>query len=80
MQDMMIQKIRDYCFMVVAVMMYYFLTEIINLGIFVTFRHAFALLLFGLALMSFMYQPNNNYKKRNPLLEDFIFYNKVLHG
>jgi len=44
--------------MVIAVMMYYFLTEIINLGIFVTFRHAFALLLFAVALMSFLYKPN----------------------
>ena len=30
-------------FMAVAVLMYYFLTEVIQLGVFVTFRHAFAL-------------------------------------
>ncbi len=58
MDNIPIQKIRDYCFMVIAIMMYYFLTEVINLGIFVTFRHAFALLLFAVALMSFLYKPN----------------------
>lgn len=45
-------------FMAVAVLMYYFLTEVINLGIFVTYRHAFALVLFASALFSFLYKPN----------------------
>lgn len=45
-------------FMLMAVCMYYFLTEIINLGVFVTFRHAFALVLFALAFAAFLYKPN----------------------
>lgn len=45
-------------FMAVAVLMYYFLTEIINLGLFVTYRHAFALVLFASAFLAFLYKPN----------------------
>lgn len=45
-------------FIAVAVLMYYFLTEIINLGLFVTYRHAFALALFASAFFSFLYKPN----------------------
>lgn len=45
-------------FIAVAVLMYYFLTETINLGIFITFRHAFALVLFASALLVFLYSPN----------------------
>ena len=45
-------------FVAVAVLMYYFLTETINLGIFVTFRHAFALVLFASALVCFLFKPN----------------------
>ena len=45
-------------FLAVAVLMYYFLTETINLGIFVTYRHAFALVLFVSALICFLYKPN----------------------
>lgn len=45
-------------FVAVAVLMYYFLNETINLGVFVTFRHAFALLLFVSALVVFLLKPN----------------------
>ncbi len=45
-------------FIAVAVLMYYFLTEVINLGLFVTYRHAFALVLFASALVSFLFKPN----------------------
>ena len=45
-------------FMAAAVLMYYFLTEIINLGLFVTYRHAFALVLFASAFFAFLYKPN----------------------
>ena len=45
-------------FMAVAVLMYYFLTEVINLGVFVTYRHAFALVLFASAFLAFLYKPN----------------------
>ena len=36
-------------FMVVAVLMYYFLTEVIDFGLFITYRHVFALILFASA-------------------------------
>jgi hypothetical protein len=42
----------------VAVMMYYFLNEYIDIGLYVTFRHAFALVLFGSATLLFLFKPN----------------------
>ena len=45
-------------FIAVAVLMYYFLNETINLGLFVTYRHAFALVLFASALFVFLLKPN----------------------
>ena len=45
-------------FMAMAVLMYYFLTEVIQLGVFVTFRHAFALVLFCSVFVVFLYKPN----------------------
>ena len=44
--------------MVVAVMMYYFLNEYIDIGLHITFRHAFALVLFGSAVLLFLYKPD----------------------
>lgn len=45
-------------FIAVAVLMYYFLNETINLGLFVTYRHAFALVLFASAVVVFLLKPN----------------------
>ena len=45
-------------FMLVAVLMYYFVTQAINLGLFISYRHAFALLLFVSALFVFLLKPN----------------------
>lgn len=45
-------------FMVVAVLMYYFLTEVLNLGLFVTYRHVFALVLFASTFVAFLCKPN----------------------
>lgn len=45
-------------FIAVAILMYYFLNETINLGLFVTYRHAFALVLFASALFCFLLKPN----------------------
>ena len=53
-----IQTIGKVYFMAVAVLMYYFLTEIINLGVFVTYRHAFAFVLFVSAFFTFLYKPD----------------------
>ena len=54
----MLEKAKMFYFMVVAVMMYYFLNEYIDIGLQVTYRHAFALVLFGSATILFLYKPN----------------------
>lgn len=51
-------KARNAVFFAAAVLMYYFLTQIINLGIFVTYRHAFALTIVFIALLDFLCRPN----------------------
>ena len=56
--EKLIQKGKELYFLLVAVLMYYFITEVINLGLFVTFRHAFALVLFASALLLFLFRPN----------------------
>ena len=58
MENKILEKAKVFYFMVVAVMMYYFLNEYIELGIHVTYRHAFALVLFGSATVLFLYKPN----------------------
>lgn len=58
MENIVLKKAKEFYFVAVAVLMYYFLTEIINLGIFVTYRHAFALVLTASALFGFLYKPN----------------------
>ena len=58
MEGKILDKAKNVYFVAVAVMMYYFLTEYINLGIHVTFRHAFALLLVFSAVLLFLYRPN----------------------
>lgn len=58
MENKLIKNIGKFYFIAVAVLMYYFLNETINLGIFVTFRHAFALVLFASAFLTFLYKPN----------------------
>lgn len=58
MENKILEKARVFYFMVVAVMMYYFLNEYIDLGLHVTYRHAFALVLFFSATLLFLYKPN----------------------
>ena len=58
MENKHIQTVVKVYFIAVAVLMYYFLTETINLGIFITFRHAFALVLFVSAFACFLFKPN----------------------
>lgn len=58
MENRFLQTTFKVYFMAIAVLMYYFLTEIINLGLFVTYRHAFALCLFASAFLAFLYNPN----------------------
>ena len=58
MENKILEKALKGYFILVAVLMYYFITQTINLGLFVTFRHAFALLLFVSALFCFLIKPN----------------------
>lgn len=58
MENKILEKAQGFYFLAIGVLMYYFLTEIINLGIFVTFRHAFALVLFFSAFLCFLIKPN----------------------
>lgn len=45
-------------FIAVAVMMYYFLNEYIDVSVYVTYRHAFALVLFFSVVLLFLCKPN----------------------
>lgn len=58
MEKGIINRFKVFYFMLVAVMMNYFITEIIDLGIYITYRHAFALVLAASAILSFLYKPN----------------------
>lgn len=58
MDNKILEKAKVFYFMAVAVMMYYFLNEYIDIGLHVTYRHAFALALFGSATLVFLYKPN----------------------
>lgn len=58
MENKILERAKVFYFMVVAVMMYYFLNEYIDIGLHVTYRHAFALVLFGSATLLFLYKPD----------------------
>ena len=58
MENKYISAVGKAYFVAVAVLMYYFLTEVINLGLFITYRHVFALILFASAFIVFLYKPN----------------------
>lgn len=58
MENKILEKAKAFYFMVVAVMMYYFLNEYIDIGLHVTYRHAFTLVLFGSAALLFLYKPD----------------------
>ena len=58
MENKILEKAKAFYFIVVAVMMYYFVNEYIDLGIHVTYRHALALVLAGSGFISFLYKPN----------------------
>ena len=58
MENRFVQTTFKVYFMAIAVLMYYFLTEVINLGLFITYRHAFALVLFVSAFFAFLFKPN----------------------
>ena len=58
MENKILEKVKAFYFIIVAVMMYYFINEYIDVGLHITYRHAFSLVLFGSAVMMFLYKPN----------------------
>lgn len=58
MENKLLEKVKKIYFVAVAVMMYYLLNEYIDVGVHVTYRHVFALVLFASATLLFLYQPN----------------------
>ncbi len=58
MEHKILDKAKAFYFLAVAVAMYYFLNEYIDVGLHITYRHAFALVLFVSATLLFLYKPN----------------------
>ncbi len=58
MENKILEKAKVGYFVTVAVLMYYFMNEYVNLGLHVTLRHVFALVLFFSALVLFLFKPN----------------------
>ena len=58
MENKILEKTKEFYFIVVAVMMYYFLNEYIDIGLYITYRHAFACVLAVSATLLFLYKPN----------------------
>ncbi len=58
MENKILEKAKGLYFVLVAIMMYYFLNEYIDVGLHVTYRHAFTLLLFASAMLLFLYKPD----------------------
>ena len=58
MENKIVQTAMKSYFMLMAVCMYYFLTQAIAIGLVVTYRHAFALVLFASAFVAFLIKPN----------------------
>ena len=77
MENKFVQSTFKVYFILVAVLMYYFLTEVINLGLFVTYRHAFALVLFASAFLAFLYKPNIA-RGASSLTEAFVYSTPLL--
>lgn len=58
MNQEILKKVKGFYFMAVAVMMYYFIVEYIDIGTYVTCRHVFALVLIFSAVLMFLYKPD----------------------
>lgn len=58
MENKLLEKAKEFYFVAVAVLMYFFMNEVINIGLYVTYRHAFALVLFFSAVLMFLYKPD----------------------
>lgn len=57
-ENQILEKAKKLYFVIVSVMMYYFLNEYIDIGLHVTYRHAFALVIAFSAILLFLYKPN----------------------
>ena len=55
MESKILEKFKVFYFMMVAVLMYYFVNEYIDMGIHITYRHVFALVLAFSAIALFLY-------------------------
>ena len=77
MENRFVQTAFKVYFMAIAVLMYYFLTEVINLGLFITYRHAFALVLFVSAFFAFLFKPNIS-RGTTSLKEAFVYSTPLL--
>ena len=77
MENRFVQTAFKVYFMAIAVLMYYFLTEVINLGLFITYRHAFALVLFVSAFFAFLFKPNIA-RGASSLKEAFVYSTPLL--
>ena len=77
MENRFVQTAFKVYFMAIAVLMYYFLTEVINLGLFITYRHAFALVLFVSAFFAFLFKPNIA-RGTSSLKEAFVYSTPLL--
>lgn len=58
MENKILEKAKAFYFIVVAVAMYYFLNEYIDVGLHIAYRHAFTLVLAFSAIIMFLYKPN----------------------
>ena len=52
------EKVQAVWFIALATLMYYFLSETLDLGIFVTYRHVFAILIVFSGVVSFLIRPD----------------------
>jgi len=57
-ENKIFEKFKGFYFMTVSVMMYYFLNEYIDIGLHITYRHAFTLVLFASAVLLFLIKPD----------------------
>lgn len=58
MENKILRRFKAFYFMIAATMMYFFLNEYIDLGLHITYRHAFALVLAVSAILMFLYKPD----------------------
>ena len=58
MENKILEKVKVFYFMATGVLLYFFLTEYIDVGLHITYRHAFALLIALSAILMFLIKPD----------------------